>query len=267
MVTREAPHRSADAPHILPGGPRGRTHPPSLAGPVPTRRRHAGDSPSPLFPTVRCPWSDSLRRRCERRHQRAGGTDVVGADGAGALRRERPRHRAARHRDGDRPTPDRGGHPGRRRRRARAPRRAAIAARTLRTDRWWLQPLMTVVVLVLFIVYATFRAFQNAHYFAEPYISPFYSPCLTTGLRGRHLPGAVHRADLDLPGALHPGLPAGLPADLLLLPQGLLPVVLAVAAGLRRRRAAPALHRRDPAPADPARTSTGTSSTRRWSST
>ena len=40
-----------------------------------------------------------------------------------------------------------------------APGRATIAARTLRTDRWWLQPVTTVTVLVLFIVYSTFRAF------------------------------------------------------------------------------------------------------------
>ena len=59
-----------------------------------------------------------------------------------------------------------------------APGRAAIAARTLRRDRWWLQPLITVAVLVAFIAYSTFRAFQNAHYYAAPYISPFYSPCL-----------------------------------------------------------------------------------------
>ena len=59
-------------------------------------------------------------------------------------------------------------------------RRAKISARTLRTDRWWLQPLVTAVALLLFIVYATFRAFQDAYYFAEPYISPFFSPCLTT---------------------------------------------------------------------------------------
>jgi hypothetical protein len=69
-----------------------------------------------------------------------------------------------------------------------APRRAAIAARTLRTDRWWLQPLLTVVALVLFIIYSTFRAFQNAYYFAEPYISPFYSPCLTTACEGDTFP-------------------------------------------------------------------------------
>jgi hypothetical protein len=69
-----------------------------------------------------------------------------------------------------------------------APRRAAIAERTLRTDRWWLQPLVTVVVLVLFIAYSSFRAFQNAHYFAEPYISPFYSPCITTWCEGDSFP-------------------------------------------------------------------------------
>ena len=66
--------------------------------------------------------------------------------------------------------------------------RAAIAARTLRTDRWWVQPLITVVVLVLFIAYSTFRAFQNAYYSSEPYISPFYSPCITTRCEGDSFP-------------------------------------------------------------------------------
>jgi hypothetical protein len=69
--------------------------------------------------------------------------------------------------------------------------RAAIAARTLRTDRWWLQPLLTVLALVTFVVYSTVRAFQNAHYFAEPYISPFYSPCITTGCEGDTFPEFV----------------------------------------------------------------------------
>ena len=66
--------------------------------------------------------------------------------------------------------------------------RAAIAARTLRTDRWWVQPAITAAVLLAFIAYSTFRAFQNAYYFAEPYISPFYSPCLTTGCEGNTFP-------------------------------------------------------------------------------
>ena len=60
------------------------------------------------------------------------------------------------------------------------PSRAQVAARTLRTDRWWLQPLITFSVLIAFIVYSTFRAFQNANYFVDPYISPFYSPCLSS---------------------------------------------------------------------------------------
>ncbi|AHI00041.1 hypothetical protein GCM10010174_81530 [Kutzneria viridogrisea] len=59
-----------------------------------------------------------------------------------------------------------------------APGRARINARTLRTDRWWVQPAVTVLVLVAFIIYATVRAFANGDYYAAPYISPFYSPCL-----------------------------------------------------------------------------------------
>ena len=58
--------------------------------------------------------------------------------------------------------------------------RAKIKERTLRTDRWWVQPAITFGVLFSFIIYATLRAFENANYFAEPLISPFYSPCLST---------------------------------------------------------------------------------------
>ena len=57
--------------------------------------------------------------------------------------------------------------------------RAKISQRTLRTDKWWIQPLVIFSVLILFIIYATIRAFENGHYFAEPLISPFYSPCLS----------------------------------------------------------------------------------------
>ena len=56
--------------------------------------------------------------------------------------------------------------------------RAKLTARTFRTDKWWLQPAITVAVLLSFIVYATFRALENGKYFAAPLISPFYSPCL-----------------------------------------------------------------------------------------
>ena len=58
--------------------------------------------------------------------------------------------------------------------------RASIKERTLRNDRWWLQPAITVAVLLSFVIYATFRAFEKQFYFAEPLISPFYSPCLST---------------------------------------------------------------------------------------
>jgi hypothetical protein len=56
--------------------------------------------------------------------------------------------------------------------------RAAISAPHLRTDRWWLAPAATAAGLLAFIVYSTWRAFADAHYYAAPYVSPFYSPCL-----------------------------------------------------------------------------------------
>lgn len=54
-----------------------------------------------------------------------------------------------------------------------APRRFG---ETLRTDAWWIQPLITVLVLGGFITYATWAAFQGNHYHFGGYISPFYSP-------------------------------------------------------------------------------------------
>ena len=58
--------------------------------------------------------------------------------------------------------------------------RAAISAATLRKDTWWAAPLITFVVLLSFVVYATWAAFVNANYVWEPYISPFYSPCIAS---------------------------------------------------------------------------------------
>ena len=49
---------------------------------------------------------------------------------------------------------------------------------TGRTDAWWLPPLVTAVVLSSFVAYATWAALVNADYYADPYLSPFYSPCL-----------------------------------------------------------------------------------------
>ena len=47
---------------------------------------------------------------------------------------------------------------------------------TMRRDAWWLQPLVVFTILASFVVYATWAAFQNAHYTHGPYLSPFYSP-------------------------------------------------------------------------------------------
>ena len=46
----------------------------------------------------------------------------------------------------------------------------------MRRDAWWAQPILVFAALGSFIVYATWAAFQNAHYTFGPYLSPFYSP-------------------------------------------------------------------------------------------
>jgi len=51
-------------------------------------------------------------------------------------------------------------------------------AHTMRRDAWWIQPVLTFVVLGAFVVYATWAAFQGEHYEFGPYLSPFYSPLL-----------------------------------------------------------------------------------------
>ncbi len=48
--------------------------------------------------------------------------------------------------------------------------------KTSRVDSWWVQPLVTFVVLSLFVVYATWAALQGANYHFGNYLSPFYSP-------------------------------------------------------------------------------------------
>ncbi|MDQ1626500.1 MAG: hypothetical protein QOH13_2142 [Thermoleophilaceae bacterium] len=61
-------------------------------------------------------------------------------------------------------------------------KRAKIPGRTLRTDRWWLPPLLNGLALTSFLVYATVRLFWDKSYFVADfhYIAPFYSPCLST---------------------------------------------------------------------------------------
>ncbi|GIF97424.1 hypothetical protein [Catellatospora citrea] len=61
--------------------------------------------------------------------------------------------------------------------------RAAIEAKTLRTDRWWLAPVLTVIGLTAWVAYATFRVFMQKLYWVDAYhyLTPFYSPCVSKG--------------------------------------------------------------------------------------
>ena len=132
--------------------------------------------------------------------------------------------------------------------------RAAIAARTLRTDRWWLPPLATAVGLLAWIALRDRPRVLQKDYFVGDVPLPdavllavplrrLRRPSRRTSARSCRTCGWLSRRRAD------PAVPAAVPADLLLLPQGLLPGVLALAAGLRGRRAAHEVHRRDPLPA------------------
>src|SRR6478672_4290666 len=62
-----------------------------------------------------------------------------------------------------------------------SPGRASIPARTLRTDRWWVEPAVTFTLLVAWLLYALVRTASQRYYFVEEYhyLSPFSSPCLS----------------------------------------------------------------------------------------
>ncbi len=59
--------------------------------------------------------------------------------------------------------------------------RAAIGARTLRKDRWWVSWAVIAAILAFFVVYATVRVFMHRWYWVEQYhyLTPVYSPCLS----------------------------------------------------------------------------------------
>lgn len=91
--------------------------------------------------------------------------------------------------------------------------RVSIAGRTLRRDRWWTFPLVTFPVPATFVAYATSAAPANRDCYADAYLSPFYSPCLSTrcgAVPGSH--GAPHPGRLWRPYLCHhrrvPALPA-----------------------------------------------------------
>ena len=58
--------------------------------------------------------------------------------------------------------------------------RAQITAPTLRRDPWWQQPVITGTFLGLCVIYLTWASLVNKDYYAAPYISPLYSPCLAS---------------------------------------------------------------------------------------
>jgi len=82
--------------------------------------------------------------------------------------------------------------------------RPPIAAAHLRTDTWWILPVTVVVVLLAFIVYSTWAAFQNAHYYVAPYLSPFYSPCITKGCLHHTFGGGMPDITLPIVGLVSP---------------------------------------------------------------
>lgn len=51
-------------------------------------------------------------------------------------------------------------------------------AASTRADAWWIGPLLTAIGLGAFFAYGTVRAFEGAHYYTAPYLSPFFSPLL-----------------------------------------------------------------------------------------
>lgn len=94
---------------------------------------------------------------------------------------------------------------------------------TLRSDRWWVEPLLVLLGLGAFVVYASWAAFQGNNYWYDAgvqgfggYLSPFYSPVIYTDL-GAAGSAPVYHALLGLWPEWWPGwLPAS-PALLILI--------------------------------------------------
>src|SRR5277367_4655334 len=74
--------------------------------------------------------------------------------------------------------------------------------KTLRKDNWWVGPATTGAVLVFFIIYATYRAFENANFEIGPYLSPMYSPLIDTSFaKGWPIPVSGAMLILGGPGS------------------------------------------------------------------
>ena len=63
-----------------------------------------------------------------------------------------------------------------------------IGDRVERKDLWWIEPLIYVVVLGGFVLYATWASLVNGNYYSDPYLSPFYSPCIAANCAHVQLP-------------------------------------------------------------------------------
>ena len=74
---------------------------------------------------------------------------------------------------------------------ATARARADIPQRTLRTDDWWRAPLLTFALLSAWVVYGLVRTAMQRWYYVEDYhyLTPFYSPCLSTACVPEHTLG------------------------------------------------------------------------------
>ena len=66
--------------------------------------------------------------------------------------------------------------------------RAQISEGTLRKDQWRRKPIITAVLLTIWVLYATVRVFTGHWYFVPQYhyLTPFYSPCVS----GECVPGS-----------------------------------------------------------------------------
>jgi hypothetical protein len=88
--------------------------------------------------------------------------------------------------------------------------RAQIQARTLRTDRWWLSPLVQAGALTVLLGYVVVRLFMRNYYWVEQYnyLTPLYSPCLSEACT----PGSSHF------GTFLPNLPVWIPLPIIVFP-------------------------------------------------
>ena len=117
---------------------------------------------------------------------------------------------------------------------------------TQRRDAWWAGPLVTALVLGGFVVYTTFRIFQNAYFHfghgTDVFAGAFVFALADVLAAAR---AAQVGAGVDFAGDVHSVDAGRISIDLLLLSQGVLPGVLFGSAGVCGGRAAGSIQGRD----------------------